>query len=58
MPTPTRNQVEAATVPCTSLDRDGQPCGKPGQLGLPAGICPEHAIAVYRAVVRLMDKAA
>jgi hypothetical protein len=41
---------------CAMLDRDGQPCGKLGQAGLPAGICAEHAVEVYRAVHRLAGK--
>lgn len=51
---PTQSQVIAALVPCTMPTRDSRPCGKPGKVGLPAGICAQHAIAVYRAVGRLI----
>jgi hypothetical protein len=45
-----------AITACTMLNSDGQPCGKPGQAGLPAGICAQHAAEVYRAVHRLAGK--
>lgn len=52
----TRNRhVDAQLTTCVMLTRDGDPCGKPGQAGLPVGICPEHAIAVFRAVSRLVE---
>jgi hypothetical protein len=50
---PTFSQVTAAQVPCAMPTKDNQPCGKPGGLGLPAGICEQHAIQVYRAIVAL-----
>lgn len=40
---------------CVMLTRQGEPCGKPGEAGLPAGICVEHAIAVFRSVSKLVD---
>jgi hypothetical protein len=48
-------QVIASLVPCVMLTRDGQQCGKDGQEGLPAGVCPEHAVAIFRAVSRMVD---
>lgn len=48
-------RTDAVTVDCTMLTRDGQPCGKSGEKGLPQGICAEHAIAVFRAVTKLVD---
>jgi hypothetical protein len=50
----TQGQVTAALVPCAMPTRDSEPCGKPGKVGLPAGICPEHAIAIYRAVAKMI----
>lgn len=50
---PKPSSADASVVECHMLTRDGQQCRKPGQVGLPAGICPEHAVAVYRAVNRL-----
>jgi hypothetical protein len=49
------SQVIASLVPCVMLTRQGTACGKEGQEGLPAGVCPEHAIEVYRAVGRMVD---
>lgn len=40
-------------VPCVNLTADGEPCGKPGVRGLPAGVCAEHAAKVFRACVAL-----
>lgn len=50
---PKQSTVDSTITPCQMLTRDGQPCLKPGQVGLPAGICPEHAVTVYRAVNKL-----
>lgn len=50
---PTANQVTAALTPCAMPNHDGDTCGKPGMVGLLAGICQDHAIAVFRAVNRL-----
>lgn len=51
----TLNQVEAAATACTLPTRDGAVCGRPGQVGLPAGICSEHAVRVFRAVSKLVE---
>lgn len=53
MPRPNLDRADAAITPCVMLNRDGDPCGRPGQAGLPVGICAEHAVAVYRAVNKL-----
>jgi hypothetical protein len=53
---PTQAQVLASMVPCTMPTRDGQPCGKPGVTGLPSGVCQQHAIAIYRAVLALAGR--
>jgi hypothetical protein len=58
MTIPRKSRVDAAVTSCVMLTRDGAACGKPGQAGLPAGICPEHAIAVYRAVAKLVTERA
>jgi hypothetical protein len=52
---PTFNQVTAALVPCALPNSDGQPCGKPGMVGLPSGICGLHAIEVHRSVKQMID---
>ena len=46
--------VDATITGCVILDRHGEPCSKPGHAGLPHGICAEHAIAVFRAVSKLV----
>lgn len=51
--TATYGDVTAANTACTVLDRDGEPCGRPGQPGLPVGVCQACAITVTRAVMRL-----
>lgn len=51
---PKASRVDAEITPCQLLTRQGDPCGKPGQVGLPAGICVEHAIAVFRSVSKLV----
>lgn len=48
------SQVIASLVPCVMLTRQGTACGKDGQEGLPAGVCPEHAVEVFRAVNRMI----
>ncbi len=48
------SQEIASLVPCTMLTRQGTPCGKDGQEGLPAGVCPAHAVEIYRAVGRMV----
>lgn len=53
-PLPTHRKAESAFVPCTMLTSQGDPCGKPGQVGLPPGVCAEHAIAVFRAVSKMI----
>jgi len=40
-------------MPCQLLTRQGDACGRAGRPELPAGICDQHAIAIYRAVVRM-----
>lgn len=52
---PTFNQITAANVPCALPNSDGQPCGKPGMVGLPGGICGQHAIEVHRSVKHMID---
>ncbi|EHR62644.1 hypothetical protein [Saccharomonospora cyanea] len=52
------NQSDAEITGCTMPTKQGDPCGKPGQVGLPVGICPEHALGVYRAVKQLVDEQA
>lgn len=47
--------VLADQIPCTVLNRQGEPCGEPGQAGLPAGVCPAHAVEIFRAVSRMVD---
>lgn len=47
--------VLADLIGCQMLTRQGNPCGKPGDEGLPAGICSEHAVEVYRSVARMVD---
>lgn len=51
----TQSQVIAAMVPCTMPNHEGEPCGKPGMVGLPAGICGAHALDVHRAVRTMID---
>lgn len=51
--TTTYGDVEASVTACTCLDRDGQPCGKPGAPRLPIGVCLDHAVAITRAVLKL-----
>ena len=53
MPKPDLGRADARITPCVMLDRNGEPCGKPGEAGLPVGICAQHAVAVYRAVNKL-----
>lgn len=48
-------QVLANMITCTMLNRQGEPCGQPGEEGLPAGVCPAHAAEVWRAVTRMID---
>lgn len=48
-------QVIASFVACTVLNRQGVECGKPGHIGLPAGVCVEHALQIYRAVAHMID---
>lgn len=50
----TRNRVDAALTPCTILNRQGSPCGKPGHPLLLSGVCPEHGIEIYRAMAKLV----
>lgn len=45
--------AENSVTPCQMLTRDGEQCGRPGQPDLPAGICADCAIRVYRSVVRM-----
>lgn len=54
---PSKKQIEAALTPCVMLTKQGTSCGKDGQLGLPAGVCAEHAVQIYRSVSKLMDLA-
>lgn len=42
-----------AVIGCTVLNQQGEACGRPGRADLPAGICDQCAIRVYRAVVAL-----
>lgn len=49
------SRIDAEITACTMLTRYGDPCGKPGNLGLPAGVCPECAVRVFRAVSRLVE---
>ena len=49
-PTATLNGL----VGCDLPTRDGRRCNKPGHPDLPEGICLEHAIAVYRAMSRMI----
>lgn len=51
---PKPSSVDSSVTACVMLTRDGGVCGKPGQTGLPVGICPEHAISVFRAVSKLV----
>jgi hypothetical protein len=51
------SQVVADQINCQMLTRDGQRCNKPGEAGLPSGICAAHASEVFRAVNRLIDVA-
>jgi hypothetical protein len=51
----TTSQLTASMVPCTMITRDGGVCGKQGMVEMPAGICGEHAVAVHRAVARLIE---
>ncbi|HEV2784682.1 MAG TPA: hypothetical protein VGX25_35305 [Actinophytocola sp.] len=51
----TKNHIDAEVTECVMLTRQGEPCGKPGEAGLPAGICAEHAVAVFRAVSKLVE---
>lgn len=52
-PGPTLGDVHASITKCTVLDRDGEPCGRPGSPRLPIGVCEACAIRVARAVLRL-----
>lgn len=52
---PKPSSIEATVTPCQMLTRQGDPCGKPGDTGLPAGICPTHAVSVFRAVSKLVE---
>lgn len=49
-----QSSVDSAITPCHLLTRQGEQCRKPGQVGLPSGVCPEHAVAIYRAVAQLI----
>lgn len=51
----TITQATANLIDCTVLNRQGEPCGQPGETGLPAGVCPAHAIEIFRAVSRMVD---
>jgi hypothetical protein len=55
---PKTSSVDSAVTACTMLTKQGDPCGKPGQVGLPPGICPEHAIAIYRSVAAMISQGA
>lgn len=46
--------VDSEITQCQMLTRQGDPCRKTGDATLPAGICVEHAIAVFRAVSKLV----
>jgi len=53
--TRTVGDVLAEIAGCTVLDRDGEPCGKPGSPRLPVGVCEHHALTITRAVLALGD---
>jgi hypothetical protein len=57
-PNPKVSRADATITACTMLTKQGDPCGKPGQVGLPPGVCPEHAIAIYRAVSAMISREA
>lgn len=42
-------------VGCDMPTRDGRRCNKAGDPYLPEGICLDHALAVFRAVRKLID---
>lgn len=51
----TINQITASLVPCAMPTKDGEACGKPGMVGLPAGICGQHALDVHRSIRKLIQ---
>lgn len=53
MTAPKPSRADAVVTACVVLTKQGEPCGKGGQVGLPAGVCPECAIRIYRAVVAM-----
>lgn len=55
-PNPKVSRADSAITPCVQITRDGGTCGKPGQIGLPPGVCPEHGIAIYRAVTAMISE--
>ena len=42
------------TSPCPVPNRHGEPCGKPSQPALPWPCCGEHAIALWKAMDKLV----
>lgn len=52
-PTETLNEQ----VRCDLPTRDGRRCGQWGDARLPEGICLDHALAVYRAVRKVVEEA-
>lgn len=50
---PKPTAAENTVVPCQMLTRQGDPCGRPGRHDLPAGICDQCAIRVYRSIVAM-----
>ncbi|PXY25161.1 hypothetical protein BAY59_24355 [Prauserella coralliicola] len=54
-PNPKVTRADSEVTTCVMLTAHGDKCGKPGQLGLPAGICVQHALAVFRAVNKMIS---
>jgi hypothetical protein len=52
---PKASRADSTITGCTMLTKQGDACGKPGQIGLPVGICVEHALAVLRAVSAMVN---
>jgi hypothetical protein len=52
---PKASRADSTITACTMLTKQGDPRGKPGQVGLPPGVCAEHAIAVFRAVSAMVN---
>jgi hypothetical protein len=49
----TFGDVNASITPCTCLNGDGEPCGRPGSPRLPLGVCIDCAVRITRAALRL-----